>query len=76
VAEEAIEVSYQLEREMHERVSRYQEEADLHRLLPHPSLRSRVARALRAVADRVEPARLDSAFPGEHLSALLNGRNH
>jgi hypothetical protein len=76
MAEEAIEVSYQLEREMRERVSRYQEEADLRRSLPHSSFRSRLARALRAVADRVEPARFESAIPGERRSALVNGRNH
>jgi hypothetical protein len=73
VAEEAIEVSYQLEREMHDRVSRYQQEAEVRRSLPHKSLRARLAHALHRLADRLEP-RHAGPLPGERQIAFP-GRN-
>jgi hypothetical protein len=73
VAEEAIEVSYQLEREMHDRVSRYHREAEVHRALPHRSLRAGFAHALHRFADRLEP-RHAVPLPGERQIAFP-GRN-
>jgi hypothetical protein len=75
VAEEEIDVSYQLEREMHDRVTRYLAEAAVQRELPHGKVRSRLAAALRSLADRMEPRRLDSQFPVECGPVALHGRN-
>lgn len=84
LAEEAIDVSYQLEREARDRVARYHHEAALRRLSKSPEgerewpptrapvLRSRLARALRRLADRMEPLGMGETAG---CSGTLHGRN-
>jgi hypothetical protein len=74
VAEEAVQVSYQLEREMHDRVSRYQQEAEVHRSLPHKSLRAGLAGVLHQLADRLEPRH--AAPLRSERQVALHGRDH
>jgi hypothetical protein len=75
VAEEAIEVSFQLEREMHDRVSRYRQEADARRAVPRKSLRAGLARMLHGLADRLEPPPA-APLGNERRTVALQGRNH
>jgi hypothetical protein len=74
VPEEAIEVSYQLEREMHDRVNRYQQEAEVRRSVPHKSLRAGLAGMLHRLADRLEPRH--SAPPQGERRVAFPGRNN
>jgi hypothetical protein len=69
-------VSYQLEREMHDRVDRYRREAELRRTIPHQGIRRSLAVVLRKLADRVEPRRQGRSAAGELLPTVLQGRNH
>ena len=51
--------------EAHAKIARYQQDAAIYRALPHRSLRSRAARLLLGLADRLEP----------HLSTRLQPLN-
>lgn len=51
------------EREMHDRVERYHQEAALRRLLPAPDIRTSVANSLRRLADRLDARSSNTALP-------------
>lgn len=59
------------EREMRDRVERYQREAALRRQLPAPAVRTRVAESLRRFADRLD----SRSAPPPALPSLAE-RNH
>lgn len=50
------------EREMHDRVERYHQEAALRRQLPAPDMRTSVANSLRRLADRLEARSANTAL--------------
>lgn len=68
-------MSYQLEREMLDRVSQYHDEAAVRRVVPGRDVRRGIAAALRKVADLIEERSLGSDFVGEQAAAVLQGRN-
>ncbi|MEX2536381.1 MAG: hypothetical protein WD273_12370 [Trueperaceae bacterium] len=69
-------MSYQLERELQERVSRYHNEAAVRRHVPASNYRHAVAVALRRLADRLEPRQLRPGLSGERAPVAFEGRNH
>lgn len=77
-------MSYQLEREMRDRVNRYRHEAEVRRSVPGRSLRAAIASMLRKLADGLEPGQpcrdpvgrqLDHLLPDERSTIVLHGRN-
>lgn len=71
-------MSYQLERNMIDRISQYHDEAAVSRVVPRRDIRRNIAAALRKMADRLEAPAI-----GLHLSAeqangipLHQGRHH
>ena len=69
-------MSYQLEREMQDRVSRFQDEAAAQRSIPRGKLRHRLAKTLHKLADRIDERAMSNRFAGEGQRIVLQGRNH
>ena len=69
-------MSYQLERDMFDRVSQYHNEAAVRRAVPSSDVRRSIAAALRKMADLIEKRSLGSDFVGEQAAVVLQGRNH
>lgn len=68
-------MSYQLEREMHDRVSRFHDEAAARRSIPRGILRHRLATTLHKLADRIDERAMGNRFAGEGQRVVLQGRN-
>lgn len=69
-------MSYLLEREMKDRVSRYRDEAASRRALPRGQFRYRLASTLHRLADRIDGRALGNRFAGEGQRVVMQGRNH
>lgn len=68
-------MSYQLEREMEFRVSRYRSEAAVRRAIPRGRGLRRLAATLRRLADRIEERAANGSFAGEARTVVIQGRN-